>query len=244
MSDYRERIYERYASVFKNRTEQFDQQEAERWGRAYHTYFKGWFPAEKDAAIADLACGHGNLLHFFQSVGYHNLSGVDISKDQVKIAKQIVPEVQENNLLDYLNEHANSFDLLTGLDIIEHLKKDEVLDFLDGCYKALKPGGRLLLQTPNATSPFANIIRYGDFTHEVCFEENVLGQLLKLCGFSQVEAREMGPVWGGYSFKSSIRYILWRCIRMGFRLINTIETGSPGPQVWTRVFLITAIKEK
>lgn len=242
MTDYRQRIYEQYATVFKDRKETFNAAEVKQWGRAYHSYFAGWLPKEKHAPITDLACGHGNLLYHFQTLGYNNLAGVDISTDQVKLARQIAPDVEENNLLDYLQEHKDSFALITGLDIIEHLTKDEVLDFLDGCYQALQPGGRLILQTPNAASPFVNVIRYGDFTHELCFEENVLGQLLKLCGFSNVEVREMGPVKSGYSWKSSLRYLLWRSVRFCMRLINTIETGSPGPQAWTRVFLITATR--
>lgn len=242
MSDYRTRIYERYATTFKGRTETFDREEASGWGRAYHHYLRDWLPAAKDARITDLACGHGNLLFFLSSLGYTELAGVDISPDQVRLARQVARNVEEGNLLDYLGRHAGEFDLVCGLDIIEHMAKDEVLEFLDGCFSALAPGGRLILQTPNAVSPFGNIVRYGDFTHEVCFEERVLGQLLELVGFDSPESREMGPVPWGYSLLSSVRFCLWRATRFGLRAINTIETGGPGPKVWTRVFLTSAVK--
>lgn len=240
--DYRQRIYERYATVFKDRVDTFDRDNADRWSRAYHTYLKGWLPENKQSAIADLACGHGNLLYFFQQLGYTHLSGVDISPDQVAIARTIAPHVEEDDLLAFLAKHENTFDLLTGLDIVEHFTKDEVIEFLDGCYRALKPGGRLILQTPNAVNPLAGIIRYGDFTHEVCFQEDVLSRLLVLCGFSKPEAREMGPVFRGYSLTSSVRFLLWRGLRMMYRFANMVETGSLGPNVWTRVFVISAIK--
>ncbi|TNE48742.1 MAG: class I SAM-dependent methyltransferase [Deltaproteobacteria bacterium] len=240
--DYRQRIYDRYATVFKDRSDAFDKDAVRRWGRAYLSYLNGWLPSDKQSAIADLACGHGNLLFFFQEQGYTNLSGVDISPDQVQIARNIAPSVEEGDLLAFLRSHPNTFDLLTGLDIIEHFTKDEAITFLDECYKALKPGGRLILQTPNATNPLNGIIRYGDFTHEVCFQEDVLARLMTLSGFQKPESREMGPVKSGYSLKSSVRYMLWRGLRMGYRLANMIETGTMGPEVWTRVFLISAVK--
>lgn len=240
--DYRQRIYDRYATVFKDGTTKFNEDAVRRWGRAYQSYLEGWLPDDKQSAIADLACGPGNLLFFFQEMGYTQLSGVDISPEQVVIARNVAPDVEEGDLLAFLRRHPNSFDLLTGLDIIEHFTKDEGITFLDECYKALKPGGRLILQTPNASSPLNGIVRYGDFTHEVCFQEDVLGRLLTLSGFRNPESREMGPVWGGYSLKSSVRFVLWRGLRMGYRLANMIETGSMGPNVWTRVFLTSAVK--
>ena len=44
----------------------------------------------------------------------------------------------------------NTFDCIIASEIIEHL--DNPLDFLKNCNNALKPGGMLLLTTPNAIS--------------------------------------------------------------------------------------------
>lgn len=240
--DYRQRIYDRYSKVFKNSTDTFDKTAAENWGKAYNTYLQEWLPSNKQAHIADLACGQGNLLYFFKNKGFTNISGVDISPEQINLAKQVTPNVSQDSVFSFLSKSSGQFELLTALDLIEHFTKDEVLEFLDLALQALKPGGRLVLQTPNAASPWSNIIRYGDFTHETCFEEKILGQLLQLCGFTSVKAKELGPVAFGYSFNSTVRYVLWRGIRLGIRLIHTIESGSPGGQVLTRVFMISAVK--
>jgi 2-polyprenyl-3-methyl-5-hydroxy-6-metoxy-1,4-benzoquinol methylase len=98
-----------------------------------------------------------------------------------------------------MERRQDTFDLITGFDVIEHLHKPEVLRFLDAAFRALRPGGRLVLQTPNADSPWGTMHRYNDFTHEVCFNPNALSRLLKLAGFDQVEAREAGPVSFGHS---------------------------------------------
>jgi 2-polyprenyl-3-methyl-5-hydroxy-6-metoxy-1,4-benzoquinol methylase len=244
MIDYRTRIYERYASSFRNTKLDFDERAKICWGKAFDYYFRGWLPKQNDAMIADLACGDGNLLYFFKRRGYTHTSGVDISPEQVQIAKQVNPGVVEADVIDFLETRPETFDLITGLDIIEHLQKDEILRFLDGCLTALKPGGRLILQTPNAESPWGNSIRYGDFTHEVCFSPDSLKSLMRLCGFHSIETREQGAIAWGYSFACSIRYLIWQVIRLGLKVYNLAETGHSGSGVFTRVFVISGRKNE
>ena len=184
-TDYRIRIYKRYGTNFQDAPEIFSKEAALRWGHGYNYYLRNWLPVNKDAAIVDVGCGAGKLLYLFKNMQYTNVTGVDISPEQVKLARQVIPAVDQANVLDWLEERPSAFDLITGLDIIEHLDKNEVLRFLDGSYKALKPGGRLVLQTPNAESPWGSQHRYNDFTHEVGFNPNLLSRLLKSCWISR-----------------------------------------------------------
>jgi len=240
MKDYRTRIYEEYASHMQDAPSVFDQAEAVRWGRAYDSFFRGWLPENKDAAIFEVACGGGKLLYFFKSRGYNNLQGVDISPEQVALARQVTEDVVEADGIGYLEANKKNFDLITGLDIVEHFQKDEVLRFLDACYAALRPGGRLVLQTPNAESPWGTHFRYGDFTHEICFSPNSLERLMALVGFNCIVSREAGPVVHGMF--SLGRYLIWKFIRAGLLIWNLAETGSKGSGIYTRVFLITGIQ--
>ncbi len=242
MMEYRKRIYDKYAAAFQDAEGLFNGKEAIRWGRAYDYYFRKWLPDDRAATIVDLACGGGKLLYFFKQRNYKNLKGVDISPEQVKLAQQVCHEVLEVNALDYLAAHPGSFDLITGLDIVEHFSKDEVFHFLDGCFAALKPGGRLILQTPNAESPWGTTHRYNDLTHEVCFNPNALSRLMQVCGFSRIETRQTGPIPWNYSLKSSFRYLAWQVIRGGLMIWNVVETGNKGSGVFTRIFLISGCK--
>lgn len=242
MKAYRRRIYGKYASEFQDANQSFNKEEAFRWGQAYDYYLRNWLPEDKEAAILDLACGSGKLLFFFKQGRYKNLKGVDISPEQVKLAQVVCHNVLEVNALDFLESHPGPFDLITGLDIIEHFDKDEVFRFLDGCFAALKPGGRLILQTPNAASPWGMATRFGDLTHEVCFTPDLLSRLLVMSGFSNVEEREQGPVPLGYGIKSTIRFVIWQAIRQLLMLWNIVETGGSGRGVFTRVFLISGIR--
>jgi len=240
--DYRSRIYSRYASHFQDSSSAFDIGAAWYWARAYHHYLKGWLPANKDANMLDVACGGGKLLYLYQRMGFKNIFGVDISPEQVQLARQVTPNVNEANALNFLDSRSDTYDFISDLDIVEHLHKPEVLRFLDLCYCALKPDGRLVLQTPNADSPWGMAVRYGDFTHEAAFNPNSLGRLLALAGFIDIEVREIGPVPFGHSVFSTVRYVIWQIIRAGLKFWNLAETGNAGSGVFTRVFLITCVK--
>lgn len=45
------------------------------------------FPADRDAAILELGCGRGALLHAFRQTGHINARGVDGSSEQVDAAR-------------------------------------------------------------------------------------------------------------------------------------------------------------
>lgn len=240
MTDYRARIYREYASRMQDAEDVFNKEKAERWGVPYKTFLRGWLPHNKDAATLDVGCGWGKLLHFFKSRGYINISGVDISPEQVALARQVTGDVVESDAIEFLQARSAGYDLVIGLDIVEHFKKDDVLPFLDACYNALRPGGRIVLQTPNAESIFGMKIRYGDFTHETAFDPSSLKKLLALCGFIEIEGREAGPAVHGVV--SLARYFIWKVIRAALALYSLSETGDMGSGIYTRVFLMSGIK--
>lgn len=238
--DYRERIFDAYLSRNRGPVPSFDADGAVAHGRYLARVLSDWLPRDREAAILDLGCGNGSVLHVLGTRGFTRLSGVDVSSEQVEIARQVCPAVAQSEAVDYLERRPAEFDLLLALDLIEHLGKDDVLPFLDACRRALRPGGRLILRTPNADSPFDSTIRYGDFTHEVCFNPHSLGWLLELCGFDCIEAREAGPRPLG--IRSAGRFVLWRLLRRGIWLWNLIETGTGGSGVYTRVFFMSGTR--
>ena len=240
--NYRARIYEKYATDFQDAPQLFDLAAAERWGKAYDHYFRGWLPEDRNARVLDVACGSGRLLQYFKSRGFGRVSGVDISPEQAMLARQVVPDVVEGDATEFLESHKSEYELIVGLDIVEHLDKDEALRFLEACLAALSSSGQLILQTPNAESPWGSTHRYNDFTHEIGFNPNSISRLLKLVGFRSPHARELGPVPFGYSMSSTIRAGGWAMIRGSLKLWNLIETGHPGSGVFTRVFLVSATR--
>jgi len=241
--NYRDRLYENYGKVFQGAPDVFDEESSRKWGAARIWHLRGWLPKCKSSTLVDLACGGGKLLHFFRDHGYCNISGVDISADQVALARQVVSNVTQGDVIDYLEANHGRFDLIIGFDMIEHLNKEEVLRFLDAAFEKLHSGGRLIIQTPNAEGPWGAQYRYGDFTHEIGFTPSSLTHLMQLTGFSSIECRECDPVPFGYSILSTIRAFLWQIIRLGLITYNLIETGNTGYGVYTRVFLASGIRK-
>jgi 2-polyprenyl-3-methyl-5-hydroxy-6-metoxy-1,4-benzoquinol methylase len=117
----------------------------------------------------DVGCGGGEFLLFLQSLGYTNTFGIDLSPEQIELAKkQGLRDVEVAEAIEYLSKHKEKFALITAHDVIEHFPKEKMLPFLDAIYAALV-GGTVILSTVNAESPFGARHRYYDFTHEVAF---------------------------------------------------------------------------
>lgn len=237
---YRERIYAQYASVCKKTGSVFSETEANKYAALYSRRLAGWLPRQKDAKILDLGCGSGKMLFCLRKNGYSNVSGVDISSEQVELARQVNSNVTLGDVFEFIEGKAAEYDLILAQNIIEHLTKDSAFELLDSCFRALKPGGRLILSTPNADSPMFGSRRYGDFTHEICFTPAVLGQILELVGFEEIAAREMTSNIHG--LVSGVRVILWAFLRRLIQFYNLVEIGHSASGVYTRDFLISGIR--
>jgi 2-polyprenyl-3-methyl-5-hydroxy-6-metoxy-1,4-benzoquinol methylase len=201
------------------------------------------FPADKDAAVLDLGCGHGALIHFASQLGYRNVRGVDGSPEQVAAAQQLgIEGVVEGDLQQVLQAQPDtSLDAVVAFDVIEHFKRDELLLFVDEVHRVLKPNGRWIIHVPNGGSPFFGSIRYGDLTHEMAFTCTSLNQLLLSSGFSSVRCFEDTPVVHGA--KSAMRWVLWKGFRSVLRLYTAAETGDTGgAYIFSRNMLAVASK--
>ena len=199
-----------------------------------------WLPADRAAPILDIGCGAGYFLHLLTGMGYTDVTGVDLSPEQVPHARAAAPgaNVIHGDALELLATSPGRFALISGFDFVEHFGKDEVFPLLDLLFAALRPGGVLLLQTPNAASPFGGMLRYGDLTHEIAFSPHSLAHALRMSGFEDVESRECTPRVHGPA--SAVRRVLWGAIRAGVAAWNLVETGSPQGGVYTRVFVAAA----
>jgi SAM-dependent methyltransferase len=102
--------------------------------------------------ILDVGCAEGILSKTMAQKGFQ-VTGIDVLENSIKIAKEfdIVSEVKFE-IRDLLKEpfKEESFDCITFLETIEHVESPGM--FLREFSRILKPGGCLILSTPNATS--------------------------------------------------------------------------------------------
>jgi hypothetical protein len=93
--------------------------------------------------------------------------------------------------------------MIIAFDVLEHFKSEQALELCELIYKSLRQGGTCLIRVPNAANPLSLHLRYDDITHEMCYTEKSLKDLLPFVGFSKCE------VIGLRTFISSDR-VFWR----------------------------------
>jgi SAM-dependent methyltransferase len=241
--DYRQCIYDQYLSMKVSMDGRvFSVKEYQSLAEAIKARLRGWLPKDLHTPVLDMGCGPGNFLYLLERLGYTDLTGVDLSPEQIEMGARWCPKstLIHGDVREFLGENPGHFGLITGFDIIEHFAKSEIMDLVKQIGSALLPGGRLILQTPNAESPWGLMHRYHDFTHEIAFDPPSLKHVLQINGFADFEARECGPCPHG--LKSLIRFFVWRLIRFGLLVWNVAETGGAGSGIYTRIFILTAIK--
>lgn len=94
--------------------------------------------------ILDVGCGTGaNLLMLSQ---YGDAEGVDVSEDALTFCRERGLEQVKLGAAEKLPYDDDTFDLVTALDVVEHL--DDDLAGLREMRRVLRPGGRVLLFVP------------------------------------------------------------------------------------------------
>ena len=110
----------------------------------------------RNGRILDLGCGFGLFsLYFALDAPTRKITGVDLDADRIEAATQCAARLgvtnvhyTHSNVLDWKasGEGAAQFDAIFMLDLIHHLPKHEVADFLARVSQLVAPGGVLLLK--------------------------------------------------------------------------------------------------
>ena len=221
MSDYRRDLYDRY------RTTHTAQRDDGATAEAHARRFPIWerllgphLPRNLDAAILDCGCGEGYIVSWLRARGYRAAAGVDASAEEVGVAQALGLPVERGELSATLAARTASIDFLVFRNVLEHLHKAEVLAVLDAARRALRPGGKVWIQVPNAESPFGARLRYADFTHELAFTQDSIAQVLRATGFAAVR---VAPVRAGFR---GLRGLLWKGMEAFYKLMLTAELGT------------------
>jgi SAM-dependent methyltransferase len=101
-------------------------------------------PLTTGARILDAGCGSGRTLE--ELVDYGTVSGIELSEDAAEVARERGLGEVVVGRLEELPFPADSFDLITCLDVIEHTPQDgpALAELLRVC----RPGGFMLVTVP------------------------------------------------------------------------------------------------
>jgi len=240
--NYKEELYKKYVSThILPRKGSLTLAQLQERANAYQKQFGKFLPTEKNTKIIDLGCGNGSIVWWLQQKGFTNSYGIDISADYIKMGQSLgIKNLEKAEIKEFLKDKINFYDVIFARDIFEHFNKDEILEVLSLCLSSLKDNGRMILQVPNATSPFFGSIRYGDFTHEIAFTISSISQILNFVGFSDIEFYPVYRPVG--SLKSIIRYLLWKVVESFYQFLLSVEIGK-GKRIVTQNILVIAFKK-
>lgn len=108
-------------------------------------------------SILDIGCFAGTFLGMIPETTFKVQFGIDIQKDQVEYANDKYGAgfrkfYLMNDFIDNKLSGERHFEVITLLEVIEHLTVSQIADIITFAFGKLKPTGRLIITTPNYTS--------------------------------------------------------------------------------------------
>ncbi len=144
-------------------------------------YFLKICDSLKGKTILDIGSGKGNHLVGFNRHGM-KASGIDKRPECIEALNEfeILPCDIENEPFPYQD---NSFDFVYSKSVLEHVINTD--NFLAEAYRVLKPGGAVLLMTPDWKSCW--YCYWDDYTHVKAWTRKGLHDAMHIHGFKSVK---------------------------------------------------------
>lgn len=137
----------------------------------------------KGKSILDIGCSYGWFPKIAIDQGAKAVFAIEPDKNKVAIARKAAPKAKiSQGYADKLNFPDNNFDVVTLLDVIEHVPKNTERQVLKEISRVLKPKGVLIITTPSDwwISKITDPAWYFGHRH---YSKSQLEKLLKESGF-------------------------------------------------------------
>src|SRR6476661_8690729 len=175
--------------------------------------------------LVDVGCGFGNFLVLGRAAGY-SVRGVEPDEAAARRAEAILGEgIVQHGLLTPSTFPSGSADVVTTLDVLEHIPVDIIPAFIATVRQSLRPGGIWVVKVPTSEGPFFRIAhlarhlplapvrgilerlwqsRY-EFPHTVYFDARSLARLVARSGFRVEQVAYLEEVPSGTA-RDRLRY--------------------------------------
>ena len=145
-------------------------------------------PADKNSNILVISCGPGYFVDMLNRHGYNNVLGIDSFADKIELAKKRGLNCKQSSAFEYLDNSNESYDLIFCEQELNHLTKDEIVEFLKLANSKINPGGKLISHALNGANPITGSEALAqNFDHYNTFTEYTMKQVLTYTGFTDVK---------------------------------------------------------
>ena len=141
-----------YETLFENYGQRYDNESFTQGTIGECDFIEQEIGFNKLTKILDIGCGYGFLLYQLSQMGFNRLFGIDLAKICVTIcrerfhAKKIPVYITEENIEEGSFYDNNSFDIITGTEVLEHCKNPAAV--IREVVRLLKPGGTAYFSVP------------------------------------------------------------------------------------------------
>lgn len=155
----------------------------------------------KKVSVLDYGCATGDFLHIGSEV--FDMYGTDFSKDAITEARVKYPHLSEKFFqIDNKQLYREKFDIVVAWDVIEH--STDPLSTLNEMVVMLKPGGYIILSTPNFDTLSAKIFKekwaFMIPPEHICFfDKTTLLELFRGYNHSLIDWKSVGK-WVNFGF--------------------------------------------
>lgn len=227
-------IFESYAdNAFDENTKENSLTWKREW---YNANFKKFFPKDFSAKLLDVGPGLGEMLITEREWGYVNGCAIDISPSVADYCKNRGLECEcVADSAEWLKEHKNCYEVITLLDVFEHIPQSESVEFLKACKGALSDKGILILQVPNIQSAESFLHRYNDLTHVFGYSQHTLEQLISMAGFETVRFYPFEEYPGDDADRKMtrrLRSIYWKALCAGRQITHNLNPEILTPELF------------
>jgi SAM-dependent methyltransferase len=163
-----------------------------------------------EARLLDLGCGRGEWLELSLKDGWQAL-GIDLDRGMIEHCLALGLKVEQVDALSYLSAQADqTISVVTGLHIAEHVSFDVLQEILQEIYRVLRPGGIMILETPNPENIVVGTCSfYLDPSHRSPLPPDLLSFLTECYGFHQFKIVRLNESPHFFPAKISLEGVLY-----------------------------------
>ena len=173
----------------------------------YRANYLRHLPANRAARVLVISCGPGYFVKLLDDAGYANVLGIDSHAEKVAHAERHALNCRTATAFEELAATIEPYDVIICEQELNHLTKDEMVDFLRLAHSRLARGGRLICHGLNGANPIVGAETLAqNFDHFNTFTAYSLHQVLEYSGFRDIE---VFPLNLYVFYRNPFNYVAW-----------------------------------